>query len=79
MMIGGLFMFGFGLLAMLIVIGLPIALIAVIIWISTNRGNSTKPASAPGLHNLAFKRTCSHCGTDLQIAWSHCPQCGAQI
>ena len=79
MMAGGLLMFGFGVLAMLAVIVLPIALLAVIIWISTNRGNSSKPASELGLQNLTFTRTCSHCGTDLQIGWSHCPQCGAQI
>jgi hypothetical protein len=77
MMTGGLFMVGFGLIAMLIVIGIPIALIAVLIWASIHRGNSPTPVSVH--QGKASMRTCSHCGTDLQMVWSHCPQCGAQI
>lgn len=41
MMAGGLFMLGFGLIAMLLVIGLPVVLIAVLIWALTRSGNSS--------------------------------------
>jgi hypothetical protein len=77
MMTGGLFMVGFGLIAMLIVIGTPIALIAVLIWASIHPGISPIPVSVP--QSKASMRTCSHCGTDLQMVWSHCPQCGALV
>lgn len=78
MMAGGLFMIGFGLIAMLLVIGLPVALIAVLIWALTRKGNSS-PAHIPVPQKTAPARACSHCGTALQADWSHCPQCGAQV
>jgi hypothetical protein len=79
MMFGSVFMLGFGLIAMLLVIGLPVALIVVLIWALTRQGNSFVPSSVPNLHNVAPTRTCSHCRTALQADWSHCPQCGAQV
>jgi hypothetical protein len=79
MMFGSVFMLGFGLIAMLLVIGLPVALIVVLIWAFTRRENSF--ISTPGLvhQNNASPRTCLHCGTPLKVDWSHCPQCGAQV
>jgi len=79
MMVGSTFMLGFGLLAMLLVIGLPVALIAVLVWALTRHGNSPLPASVPVNQNTASTRACSHCGKALQADWSHCPQCGAQV
>ncbi len=79
MMFGSVFMLGFGLIAMVLVIGLPVALVAVLIWTLTRRGNSSVPASVPVHQNTASARTCSHCGTALQADWSHCPQCGALV
>jgi len=77
MMTGGLFMVGFGLIAMLFVIGVPALLIAFLVWASTHPGNSTRSVT---VHNgKGSMSTCSHCGTDLQMAWSHCPHCGAQV
>jgi hypothetical protein len=79
MMAGGLFMLGFGLIAMLLVIGLPVALIVVLIWALTRRGNSSLPAFVPVHQSAASARACPHCGTTLQAGWYHCPQCGAQV
>ncbi len=79
MMAGGLFMLGFGLIAMLLVIGLPVALIAVLIWALARRGNSFASAPTPVHQNTASAHTCAHCGAALQADWSHCPQCGALV
>lgn len=79
MMFGSVFMLGFGLVAMLLVIGLPVALIAILIWALTRGGNSSSPVLIPVPQKTASARTCSHCGTALQADWSHCPQCGAQV
>lgn len=79
MMFGSIFMFGFGLIAMLLVIGLPVALIAVLIWALTRRGNPAVPALIPGAQKTTSAPVCSHCGTALQAGWSHCPQCGAIV
>jgi hypothetical protein len=79
MMFGSTFMLGFGLLAMVLVIGLPIALIVLLVWALTRKGNS----SAPAFLNIPQKNGpahfCSNCGTTLQPGWSNCPQCGAQV
>jgi hypothetical protein len=86
MMVGGGLMLLFGLLIMLIVIGLPILLIvaAVVgVWgMSGHRSGSV--ASPPGYDRPAvpvasFARFCSHCGQGLQAGWTHCPQCGAPV
>ena len=79
MMSGGLFMMGFGLIAMLMFIGLPVVLIVVLIWALTRRGNSSVLVSAPSSATTSTAPTCSHCGAALQVAWSHCPQCGVQV
>ncbi len=79
MMFGSVFMLGFGLIAMLLVVGLPVALIVALIWALTRRGNYSAPVPASVRQSIATARTCSHCGTALQADWSHCPQCGAQV
>jgi hypothetical protein len=79
MMAGGLFMLGFGLIAMLLVIGLPVALIAVLIMALTRRGNFSVTTPAPVHQSTVSARTCSHCGVALQADWSHCPQCGVTV
>jgi hypothetical protein len=79
MMAGGFFMLGFGLIAMLLVIGLPIALIVILVWTLTRGGITFVPAPVPVHQNTVSVRTCSHCGVALQAGWSHCPQCGAQV
>ena len=79
MMYGSFFMPGLMGIAMLLVIGLPVALIVVLIWAVSRRANSI----APAFLNIQQKTTpahfCSHCGTALQPGWSNCPQCGAQV
>ncbi len=78
-------MLGFGLLAMLIVIGLPILLIGGIVAVTLRLlgrrpGQTFSPSaqvvSAPGAPSARY---CSHCGSGLQAAWTHCPSCGAGI
>lgn len=79
MMAGGLFMLGFGLIAMFLVIALPVALVAVLIWALNRRENSSVFAPVPVHQNTVSARTCSHCGVALQAGWYQCPQCGAQV
>lgn len=79
MMFGSAFMLGFGMLAMLLVIGLPVALIVVLVWALTRRGNSSSIVLIQAPQKTASLRTCSHCGAALRADWSHCPQCGAQV
>jgi zinc-ribbon domain len=79
MMFGSVFMLGFGLIAMLLFIGLPVALIVVLIWALTRAGNFSAPAFTHVNQSAASVRTCPHCGTALKADWSHCPQCGAQV
>jgi len=86
MMVGGGLMLLFGLLFMLMVIGLPILLIVAVVagvWgLSGRRSGST--ATFPGYDrsvtpSASFTRYCSHCGQGLQADWTHCPKCGAPI
>ncbi len=79
MMTGGTFMLGFGLIAMLLVIGLPVAVIAALVWALTRTGNPSRPATAGASAAGSTQKACSHCDTPLQSGWSHCPQCGAPI
>ncbi len=85
MMLGGGLMLGFGLLAMLIIIGLPILLvIGVIAGVWGLSGRRTAPMFTPPAPRALTSapspaRYCSHCGQGLQAAWTHCPQCGAPV
>ena len=79
-------MMGFGFLLMLLVVVLPIlGVIALVVWlVNTNRfGNpfgENPPSEKRGqVESQGTNRTCSHCGTSLQVDWIHCPQCGAGI
>ena len=83
-MMGGSFMLIFGLLFMLLLIGLPVLLIVAIVtgvWGLTSRRNqqiSQLPAQgATSVPPASFTRKCAHCGQDLQANWTHCPNCGA--
>lgn len=79
MMAGGFFMMVFGLIGLLLVIGIAVALVAVVIWAFTRRGKTAPLATAPIFQSAAGTRPCSHCGAALQSDWSHCPQCGAKV
>ena len=81
MMTGGAMMLGFGLLTMLIVLGLPILLImglVAVVWglLGRRSGAVSAPAQAA---SAPAARYCSHCGYGLQEAWTHCPSCGEPI
>lgn len=86
MMVGGGFMLVFGLLVMLLVIGLPILLIVAVVagvWGLTGR-RATPVASSPTYNGPSGPETfstrhCSRCGQGLQAEWTHCPKCGATI
>ncbi len=83
MMTGGAMMLGFGLLTMLIVLGLPILLIAglvAVVWGLLGRRGApafSAPAQAASAPGAPPARYCSHCRYGLQAAWTHCPNCGA--
>jgi hypothetical protein len=85
MMVGGGLMLLFGLLFMLMVIGLPIVLVVVVagVWgLSVRRSGSV--GTLPGYDRsvapaASFARYCSHCGQGLQADWTNCPQCGATV
>jgi uncharacterized membrane protein len=86
-------MFGFGLLILLLVIGLPILLVVMLfIGGSGILQRMTHPASVQQTTQNAYpsatrlskpaeapSRYCAHCGAGLQSNWTHCPQCGAPI
>jgi hypothetical protein len=78
MMLGGIFMLGFGLIAMLLVVAIPIALIILLVWALTRHGNSQAVVPVRGLSVLSSIRTCSQCGAVLQRDWSYCSLCGSQ-
>jgi uncharacterized paraquat-inducible protein A len=86
MMAGGGFMLIFGLLFMMLVIGVPILLIVAVVagvWgLSGRRGGEVSTSNGysgsvtPGISSTRY---CSHCGQGLQADWTHCPRCGAPI
>lgn len=86
MMVGGGFILIFGLIIMLLVIGLPLLLVVAIVaglWGLPSRRST--PASSPPTYSgpspqaTSFSRHCSHCGQGLQADWTHCPKCGAPV
>jgi hypothetical protein len=79
MMFGGMFMLGFGLIAMLLVIVVPIALISILVWSLTRHSSFPVFAPVPAHSVTSSPRTCSHCGQSMQTDWTHCPQCGASV
>lgn len=85
MMLGG-GMLGFGLLLMLLFIGLPLLLIvggiAVAMALLGRRNVSVMSllgSSTPAGPMASVARYCPHCGQGLQADWTHCPQCGAPV
>ena len=76
-------MMGFGMLMMLLVLGLPVLLIAAVLigvlglegW---RRRQMYSPPTSSGLVAQGA-RSCAHCGQGLQADWTHCPKCGAPI
>ncbi len=88
-------MLGFGLIMMLVVIGLPILFIALVLGGGAGlMNNRAHQISAPIPHDQTSgyapivsnpqgtgksSRFCSHCGAGLESDWTHCPQCGAPI
>ncbi len=76
----------FGLLFMLIVVGLPILLIVAAVagvWGLSNRCSGSASSllrnDRPVAPAASFVRYCSHCGRGLEAVWTHCPQCGAPV
>jgi len=86
-------MFGFAMLMMLLVVGLPVLLIAVILGgglglVQNHPQSMSSPqnqSSVTHQNSNAIStasttvRYCSHCGAGLQPEWTHCPQCGAPV
>ena len=85
MMFGGGMMLGFGLLMMLIFLGLPILLVVAVVAVMTGfSGRRAGPVSVPTMPMATAStappaRYCSHCGQGLQADWTHCPKCGAPV
>lgn len=78
MMFGGMFMLGFGLIAMLLVVVIPVGLIVLLVWALTRHGNTSVVAPVSDRSVSPSARTCSHCGAGLEPGWAFCSQCGAQ-
>jgi hypothetical protein len=86
-------MFGFGLLMMFVVVGLPILLVVLLVvaaagYIPNLARNGSgvqnqSPVYQPAMVSISpathVARYCSHCGTGMQSEWTHCPQCGAPV
>jgi len=70
-LMGGLFGLIFGLLALLIPIGLLGLLIVGGVWLVRNVGRATAPP-APA-------KTCPGCGQPVQADWQNCPYCGEDL
>ena len=86
-------MFGFGLLMMLLLVGLPILLVVLLLFgaqgffqnqnqgapIMQNQSPLYQPVVVSTKPAAQAGRYCAHCGTGLHTDWTHCPQCGAPI
>ena len=74
-------MMGFGLLMMLLVLGLPVVSIAaILIGVLALLGRRSRPIFSPPTSTGLAKqdaRYCSACGQDLQAGRTHCPKCEA--
>jgi hypothetical protein len=70
-LMGGLFGLIFGLLALLIPIGLLGLLIVGGVWLVRNVGRATAPP-APA-------KTCPSCGRPTEPDWQNCPYCGEEL
>ncbi len=86
-------MFGFILLMMLLVVGLPVLLIALILGggsglLRNHTQSMSSPQNQPSITHQNIStiptasmpaRYCSHCGAGLQPDWAYCVQCGAPV
>ncbi len=72
-------MMGFGLIAMLLVVAIPVVLIVVLVWALTRHASPVVPTPITPVPAGNPRNYCSHCGAGLQAGWSHCPQCGAPV
>ncbi len=79
MMSAGFFMMGFGLIAMLLVVILPIVLIGGLVWAFSGRSNPLRQEPAAPGTPVPTGRVCSHCGAGLQNGWTYCARCGAPV
>ena len=79
MMSGGIFMMGFGLIVLFLLVAIPVVLIGVLVWAFTRNPNPAIRQPMVPFIGPAAGRFCSHCGAGLQDGWSHCPQCGAPV
>jgi hypothetical protein len=82
---------GFGWLMMVLMIGLPILGVILILMAAAgffqNRTLNVAPIhEEPQIgrtinrsSNINFAHYCAHCGTGLQVDWTHCPQCGTSV
>jgi uncharacterized protein (DUF2236 family) len=79
MMFGGMFMMLFGLIALILVIAVPAALIGVLAWALTRNGNTPRSATTLVPAQMTSQKACTNCGAALQPGWNHCAQCGAPV
>ena len=79
MMFGGMFMMLFGLLALLLVMAVPAALIGVLAWALTRNGNTPKVVTTLVPTQVTAQKACTNCGAALQPGWKACAQCGAPV
>ncbi len=76
-------MMGFGFLFMLLALAVPVIMVVLLgLWLFNNGTQKSAASIFAPAHTTATRsseHTCSHCGTQLQTNWSHCPKCGAAI
>lgn len=85
-------MFGFSLIALLLLIAVPVLVIWLIAGGSGFLRRSTqtvsgpqniqpvyRPATQQNTATATTNRQCANCGAGLQASWTHCPHCGASI
>jgi uncharacterized membrane protein len=94
-MMGSFGFFGFGMMAVRLIVPLLLVSLLVLIGVgigSRNRNSQPKvtqpeaPAStltqepgAPAPAEAVSEKVCAHCGRPLQAEWVNCPYCGAKI
>jgi hypothetical protein len=77
-------MMGIGLLFMLVVIGVPVLIVALVMGGGLAALFKSRPRQAgPDTHlpsrEPADERKCSTCGRAIRAGWNVCPTCGAAL